>query len=170
VDTPTTGDRLKAPESDLRLPLGGAARVWLLTGVVAAAAAVVFVRQPWGAPVTSYSLGIPWWLLVLGFYVTEGFVVHFQFRREAHTISLSEIPLVLGLFSTSPFRLVLAQLIGAGFALTLRRKQRPLKAAFNLAQFALCTSVAIQVFYALGGTQGHGPPAWGAAFAATALA
>jgi diguanylate cyclase (GGDEF)-like protein len=172
VDTQTSRRRLKASasDSDLRLQLGRAARVWVLTGVVAAAAAVIFARQPWGSPAPNDNLGIPWWLLVLGFYITEGFVVHFQFRREAHTISLSEIPLVLGLFSTSPFRLVLAQLIGAGFALALRRKQRPLKAAFNLAQFAFCTSVAIQTFYALGGPQSQGPRAWGAAFAATALA
>jgi diguanylate cyclase (GGDEF)-like protein len=130
----------------------------------------MLMGRPWGAPPEQYQLHLPWWLLVLGFYLTEGFVVHFQFRREAHTISLSEIPLVLGLFSTSPGRLVLAQLLGAGLALSLKRRQRPLKAAFNLAQFALSTSVAIAAFYLLGGAVSHGPSAWLAAFAATALA
>jgi diguanylate cyclase (GGDEF)-like protein len=131
---------------------------------------VIFLSQPWGSPPATEQLDIPWWLLVVGFYLTEGFVVHFQFRREAHTISLSEIPLVFGLFVTSPLPLVVAQLIGTGLALTVRRKQRPLKAAFNLAQFAFSTAVAVQTFYALGGPQSHGPAAWGAAFAATALA
>ena len=32
------------------------------------------------------------------FYLAEALVVHFHFRRDAHSFSLSEVPLVLGLF------------------------------------------------------------------------
>ena len=40
---------------------------------------------------------IPWWALALGFAATELFVVHAHVRGSAHSLSLSELPLILGL-------------------------------------------------------------------------
>ena len=150
--------------------LGGAARVWLLTsGLAAAAAALYFgVVIDLDRPATAAS--IPWWVFVAFFFAAEAHVVHFHFRREAHTFSISELGVALGLFCIAPWLLVVAHLSGALLALTLRRRQRTIKLAFNLSQFALSTCVALVTFHALTGTAAAGDPrAWLAAFAAVVL-
>ena len=86
---------------------------------------------------------MPWWALAIGFYLAECAVVHVHLRRETHTLSLSEVPLVLGLYAVSPLALVAAQLVGMGTALVFYRRQRPLKIVFNLAQSALGTALAV---------------------------
>jgi diguanylate cyclase (GGDEF)-like protein len=114
---------------------------------------------------------IPWWALAALFYVAETGVVHLQFRRDAHSFSMSEIPLVLGLFFASPAALVLAQLLGSALALAVHRRQPSLKLAFNVCQFALQASAAAIVFHqvaALGDPLG--PAGWVAAFLATITA
>jgi diguanylate cyclase (GGDEF)-like protein len=80
------------------------------------------------------------------FALAEIFVVHLRIRADAHTFSLVELPLALGLFFAQPLALVTAQLLGAGLALALHRRQGPLKLLFNGAVFASTTIVAIAVF------------------------
>src|SRR5438445_5213634 len=92
---------------------------------------------------------VPWWALTPIFCLAEIGVVHIQFRREAHSFSLSELPLVAGLFFTPPLAVVLSMMGGTAAALVLHRRQSPLKLAFNLANFALGSSVAMTVFYHL---------------------
>jgi len=87
--------------------------------------------------------------LVPLFALSEVFVVHLHTRRSAHTISLVEIPLVIGLLYVSPLPLVLAHLVGGGVALAFHRGQRAVKLAFNLASFVLQDGVAILCFVAL---------------------
>src|SRR5205814_1509294 len=52
------------------------------------------------------ALHAPWWALALGFGAAEVFVIHLEFRRDTHSISLSEIPIVMGLFFGSPAALI----------------------------------------------------------------
>jgi diguanylate cyclase (GGDEF)-like protein len=92
---------------------------------------------------------IPWWVLAPLFCVAEISVVHIQFRRDAHSFSLSELPLVTGLFFASPLIVVLSTLGGTAAALVFHRRQSPLKLAFNLANFALGSCVATTVFFHL---------------------
>jgi diguanylate cyclase (GGDEF)-like protein len=92
---------------------------------------------------------LPTWALVGGFALAELSIVHIEFRRDAHSVSLNEIPLVLALVFTSPGHLVVAQLVGAGLALVLHRRQAPLKLAFNLSHFAFEDCVALMVFHGL---------------------
>jgi signal transduction histidine kinase len=151
--------------------LGGAQRVWLLSGLVATAAALLFflvVRhlQPLDAP-----RRIPWWALAVMFAVAEVLVIHLQLRREAHSFSLGEIPTVLALFFAAPTDLVVGQLLGAAVALAVHRRQSPLKLAFNLSQFWLQACVAVILFQALVSTGDPvGPVGWIAAFAAMTVA
>ena len=112
---------------------------------------------------------LPWWGLALVFFVAEAFPVHLHFRSETHSLSLSEVGIVLGLFLASPSALVLGLIVGAGCALVLVRRQRPLKLVFNVAQFGLSTCAALIVFravVALG--DAHGPVGWAAAAAGAA--
>ena len=39
---------------------------------------------------------IPWWALAAGFAATELFVIHAHVRGSAHSLSLSELSLILG--------------------------------------------------------------------------
>ena len=85
-------------------------------------------------------------VLAILFALTEIFVVHLRIRADAHTISLLELPLALGLFFAQPLVLLGAQLLGAGAALVLHRRQGPLKLLFNTAVFASTSVVAITLY------------------------
>ena len=125
----------------------GPARVWLFIAAVAALSAEVWAPiLAHGGPPAAGGISIRWWELAAAFYLAEVFVVHLQFRKQAHTMSLTEIGLVLGLFFASPANLLAAQVAGAAVALSVHRRQRPIKLAFNLAQMPLCTGIALLVF------------------------
>ncbi|MCW2666281.1 MAG: putative Diguanylate cyclase/phosphodiesterase, partial [Frankiales bacterium] len=89
---------------------------------------------------------IPLVSLALMFGVVEVFVLHIQVRREAQTVSLHELALVLGLFFASPLVVLAARLIGPLPVLVLHRRQAPVKIVFNMALFAADTAVALTVF------------------------
>jgi diguanylate cyclase (GGDEF)-like protein len=147
-----------------------AAGIWLLSAVVAGTAVLVLYATRGLSP-PSHQLNIPWWAIAIGFYLAECAVFHVHFRRETHTLSLSEVPLVLGLFAVSPVGLVTAQLLGMGAALVFYRHQRPLKVVFNLAQVSLATALSVAVFRAfVGGSDALRPHGWIAALAAASLA
>src|SRR5205085_8011396 len=113
-----------------------AQRLWGLTMLTSLGAAVLYSTRVRHIHAVASAHRVPWLLLIVIFYAVEANVVHIHFQREAHSFSLSEIPLVLGLFFVSPTHLIIAQLIGAGSALLIHRRQSPLKLAFNLSQFA----------------------------------
>jgi len=149
-------------------PLGGAARVWLLTALLAGLAGAVFVSGV--LPLTPAQPAIlPWYVLALLFFGAEVLVVHFQFRREVHTFSLSEIPFVIGLFFATPVDFVLANVLGAFAALLIHRRQAPIKLAFNTSQFALGATVGVTLFHLLrGASVTMTSTEWFAALSATA--
>ena len=107
-------------------------------------------------------------LLVVLFAVSERFQVVFPVRRGSHSISLSEIPLVLGLLVTDPVYLVLARVAGGLSGLLLFRRQHGSRLAFNVSLYAIEATVASAVFGTVVGSSDRlGPLAWLAAFAAT---
>ena len=116
-----------------------------LWAIAALLAVGLFGRQDWSA-----TARWPWFValpaLATLFALAEIFVVHMRIRADAHTFSLVELPLALGLFFVQPLILVAAQLLGAGLALAVHRKQGPLKLLFNCAVFASTTIIAIAVF------------------------
>lgn len=79
-------------------------------------------------------------------YLAELTVVHMRYHRHAQSFSMSEVPLVLGLFMTAPLGMLAAQLIGNAAALVINRRQPPVKLLFNLAQFGFQGALAIAVF------------------------
>src|ERR687891_67689 len=151
-----------------RRRLSGTTKVWLLSGAIAAAAVFLYAAGVRRLPTLAAGDWLPLPLLVGLFYLAELTVVHFRFRRDAHSFSLSEVPLVLGLFFAAPWALVPAQLIGSALALTLHRRQPVLKLAFNLSQFALQGALAVVVFrYVVALGDPLGPAGWMAALLAT---
>ncbi len=116
---------------------------------------------------------LPWWVLALAFAATESSVLHIQRSRQARSVSISELPLVLGLFFASPVALLVGRLVGGAATLVIQRCH-PLKTCFNLALFAGETVVCLAVFSAVsswggGNTAMTWAGAYAGAFAANAL-
>jgi|tagenome__1003787_1003787.scaffolds.fasta_scaffold20962247_2 diguanylate cyclase (GGDEF)-like protein len=151
---------------------GTTPRRWLRTSarqmavVVAMAVAMLALAAFLGRPLLAAatvapSPVLPWWALALGFAATEATVFHLQLRREARTVSISELPLVLGLFLASPLHLLIGRLAGSAAIFFLYRRSSVLKSVWNLAMISLQTTVAVAVFQLIG--RGRGPdslPAW----------
>ncbi|HEY2353580.1 MAG TPA: EAL domain-containing protein [Gaiellaceae bacterium] len=112
---------------------------------------------------------LAWWGIALAFYVAEAWPIHVHFRKQAHTLSMTEIGLIFGLFFATPGALFAGQIAGAGLALAFNRRQRPVKFAFNIAEQSLCTGVALLIFRALAAGAGGGR-LWVAALVAVAIA
>ena len=130
---------------------------------IAAVTATPFLAEPvfLARPV------LPWWAVTCGYLLTETFVLHIQIRREAHTLSLSELPLVLGLFLSAPHDLLLGRLVASTVVFVLVRRLRPMKCAFNLAVGLAEVSLALAVFHLVATVPGTpGPITWVAAYAA----
>ena len=144
---------------------------WAFTALTAAIGVVLFVRftvpmKPLATPVM-----IPWWMMAAFVGFAETNAVHLHFRRSSMTLAMAEVPVVLGLFYTDPVGLVGGRLLGSLVALTLHRRQAPLKLLFNLSMFGLETVLMQIVFRAL--LHGSSPLSFNAvvaAFAATVAA
>src|SRR3954453_4590637 len=149
--------------------LGVAQRIMLLTAGVAAVAVLLFVIVVRSLPTTSTAVAPPWVLWAAAFAASEALVVHVQWQREAHTFSIGDLVLAAGLFLTSPTDLVVAQVVGTAITLVLYRKQYGRRLAFNLAEYALGTALAVTVYSAIAGS-GIDVLDWIAALAAVAVA
>ncbi len=92
------------------------------------------------------TVSVPWPVLLVMFCAVEIFVLHIQVKREARTISMSEIPLVLGMFFAMPLTALAVRVVGAALVHALYRRQTLLKLSFNVALNAAETGVALVVF------------------------
>ncbi len=130
--------------------------------LIAAMAGCTLAVWPGLAAIEAFEapLRLPWWAVAGLVLLTETCAVHLHFRRQAHTITLTEVALVLGLLFAAPADLVAGCVAGnATFALAAR--QPALKAAFNVARSALEAAVAVLVFRALlGAGTPVGDEAW----------
>ncbi len=145
------------------------APVWLLTAAMLATTGWLFVTEvdqlaPPAAPVL-----LPWWVLVGGFLLAEVGVVHYDIRREAHSFSMSELPLAFGLFFATPADVVIAAVLGVGSALVVHRRQLGLKLLFNLGHYALGACLAVMIFTAVSDGEGFTPRSWVAVLLATVV-
>ncbi|MDF1597967.1 MAG: EAL domain-containing protein [Acidimicrobiia bacterium] len=125
--------------------MSGSMRVLLLTLAVAVAALLVHLIVADWEPLPD-TTNLHWWLLVPAVYLSEITVVHFRGRRDAHSFSMSEIPLIFGLYFFAPGEMMLAVLIGSALVLSIHRRQPLLKLLFNVSQFTLVFGVAAIVF------------------------
>jgi diguanylate cyclase (GGDEF)-like protein len=136
--------------------------LWLLAGLVAAGAIVLYHGIVADLEPYTDRVSIPWWVLAAGFAAAEVFVIHAHVRGSAHTLSLSELPLIIGLLLAAPQELVLAQIVGPALVLlVVSRARTPVKLAFNLAQFALTAMLTVVVLHTLApAPQDIGPGVW----------
>ena len=139
----------------------GARRVWLFTLVLTALTVCLALVLVPPEPPIALPFEVPVLVIVLGFYLAEAKVIHLHIGRSAHSFSMSELPLVAGLFLVSPPAFIVARLIGSGLALFFNRRQRSVKLAFNLAQFSLASVVSVAIIHAAVPADGSfGPALW----------
>jgi diguanylate cyclase (GGDEF)-like protein len=160
TDDAPTGRRRALPRIDRQSALV------VVMAVVLAALAVLVGRPFVSAPVTGTGVELSWWLLAACFAASEACVLHIQTTREAQTVSISELAIVLGLFCATPLNLLTGHLIGSAAVLLLYRRSSVLKTAWNLCSLALQVAVAVALFSLVGA--GHDERSWLAWLAAYA--
>ncbi|MCB2223504.1 MAG: bifunctional diguanylate cyclase/phosphodiesterase [Actinobacteria bacterium] len=127
-----------------------------LLGMAAGMGAVAALGHAFlpGAGLPDPPLRLTWWWLALTFAVFEAAVVVVRVQRNPHTVTLSDVPLVLGLALASPGALIVGRLLG-GLAVSVAQRRDPWKVVFNAAMHYLETVVAVLVLHAVAG--GAGP-------------
>lgn len=166
VRSPLVGPPLVWSEVDR---LGRLTRVSLAALIAATSVAAIVLYFKVVRDLVPYeaAVSIPWWALAAGFAVAEAFVIHAHVRGSAHSLSLSEVPLVLGLLLAKPSDLIVATVVGPLIVLLFTRGHGFTRLAFNLAQFALTATLATITLHALAPAPAPiGPEVWGATFAA----
>ena len=122
---------------------------WLFSLFVAVVGLVVAGSALTLDGVTGRPVVIGWVSLAVAFALAERFSVVLEVRREAQSLTFSEIPLVIGLLFADPGDLVLARIVGAALALAFVRRLPLVKVMFNVGLFATEVGVALFVFHAL---------------------
>jgi signal transduction histidine kinase len=145
-------------------------KIWLYVAVVATASAVLAF-----GPVRSVDIpriiitGAPI-IVVLGVYLAEVAVIHIQVRRDTHSFSMSEVPVIVGAFLLDP--LVMMGVVGVGnlLALSITRRQSPVKLVTNVALSVIQGATIVLVIGAIGVEASLGVRTILAAFAGALLA
>jgi diguanylate cyclase (GGDEF)-like protein len=123
---------------------GRSARVLALALVLAVAGASA---AGMARPSTMAALpALPWWALAFLFGVAEASVVKVRVGQESISVSLSEVPLVMGLFLAAPHDVLTGRLVGSAIVFLLVRRQTVVKAVFNTALVGAGTAGALSVF------------------------
>lgn len=135
-------------------------RVWAFNTSLGLVAAILYLRGVAHLPQTWNAVHVPWPLLTAGFALVSTLRVYIHFRRNAQAYTLSEIPLVIGLFFSTPDELLLARVAGSAIGLGLICRQPPIKLAFNLSSFAIETEVASLLMHRLIAPAGGPSSTW----------
>ena len=139
----------------------------LLTTILAVATGVVFVLADLFAVDRDHAVWLALLLLPV-FVVAEATQLHVEYRRQNNSISLSEIPLVLGLFVLAPAALLVVRVL-AVLLVSLWQRRSARKSAFNLALMAAEVAVAAAVFTGFGTDDVTDARSWLAALAAVGV-
>ena len=129
----------------------GTPAVLALSFGLAALGLVIHIASVLPRALPGHAHAVPFIAVIAAFAVAESLVVHFEFRREVHSISMSELPLVLGLLMLPTGHVLIARVLGAAIALVAHRRQLNVKLLFNLANFAAETSVAAAIYLSVCG-------------------
>jgi len=151
----------------------GAWRLVLASSAALASAGLALASLVALSGSSSPALPLPWVALAAGFALAQFSVVNVQIGREARSVSLSEVPFVLGLLALSPAAFLVARLAG-GLAtqVVVRRQHRaPWKLIFNAALMTAEAGVGVVLHAVLAGNRDvTSPVTWVAAVTATLVA
>lgn len=130
----------------------------VLCSGVAGPAAIATLWLHWSAPAPESR--VPWLVLAVGFAVAEAVPAHVEHRREFHAVSLTALPLAVGLLYSDPLALVTARMLGSLVVMVVHRRQRfGTKLVVNTCVFWGGAAAAALVYYAAPAS-GEGPERW----------
>ncbi len=131
--------------------------IWIMNGVLAAlAVGLAPVLDGVDPPIPNRQ--IPFLALVVAFAAAELAAVHLRFRENAHSFSMSDVPMVAGFFLVPPLVAVAAQAVANLIVMTGLRRLPAIKTAFNVSLFALQTLIGALVFHSV--LAGGNPLSW----------
>ena len=113
-----------------------------MVGIGVAFSVLVPIHGQPNVPVT-----MPWWAFVAVVALIEFPLIHLYVKSEAHSFTLGELALCLGLFLVPPDMFVLAAALGAILA---KVRLPPVKLAFNTALWVMQAGVALTIFHVFG--------------------
>jgi diguanylate cyclase (GGDEF)-like protein len=120
--------------------------------LMAAAATALLVTGPMPVrPHHGSTLALALVVLAGVYFAVEAMPLHLEWSGQAYSLTLSELPLVVGLVAFASPWLILSRVVGGGAALLLHRRQPTHKLLFNLAMLFLETSLAYRLFLAMPG-------------------
>lgn len=160
--------RQPADRRPVRVIRGNLRLLVLIAAVAAAAFSVTAFAtriEPLDAPIRLH-----WWLMLPIVYLGERLVVHSRSSRLIRSFSLSEMPIIIGLFFAAPIDLLTSVAVGNLLVLVAHRGQRGYRLAFNVAQFTLGAGLSVLVFRAIvGSVTPIGAAGWTGALAAASI-
>jgi diguanylate cyclase (GGDEF)-like protein len=101
-----------------------------------------------------------WWMFVPAYVLAQHLSIDFEFRKEAHSFHLTQLPATFGILFLSPLAHVGARLVGTAIDSLALRREQPVKALFNLALGAAEVAVATATVHALTGSAESGARLW----------
>ncbi|HZM78641.1 MAG TPA: sensor domain-containing phosphodiesterase [Candidatus Limnocylindrales bacterium] len=132
--------------------------MWLLTGPLAVLLVILtgYLALNVDPPVGKWPLAL---LLFVMLILADVFRLTFEVRRQTMTLTLSEIPLLLGIYYLPPVTLIAVYMLWAAVA-QLRRKTSPVKGAYNIVMNGNQALSAALVWFAFGPLKADRPESW----------
>ena len=152
------------PAGEEASPTDAGLRVACLIAVMVAAAFAVtsFVVS---TPPLPDALGLPWWSVALLFAVTSRVQMHVEVRRSAHSVTLTDLAVVLALFSGAPLWVPVLRAVTWIPVCAWRYRTSARRAFFNAVLGPLETAVATVIFTSIAhGALLRDPRTWAAAY------
>lgn len=150
-----TGFAIVTPDGTVGAPDRVAMRrgiVTVLVGSVCVAAAAGGLVA-WDGRATRSAFPAPWWVAILiaaGYVIAERHVFHVEYRREAMSFSLSEVPTIFSRIAfLGPIVAIAMRVAGSVAVMTWSRRSPAYKVVLNSSLFAFETAWAITVTRAL---------------------
>lgn len=129
------------------------ARWTLLLSTALAAASIPLVLTVESEPVLALDVPMPVIATVLfaTFLFAEHFLMNVEFRRQAHSLTLAGVPLMLGVLLVTPDTFVLAR-VAASLIAFLRQRATPDKMYYNAAAYAFEAALDATIVHAVIGS------------------
>jgi len=120
--------------------------IWWLTGVMAAATVPLLFWLHQLSPLSKTPA--PFVLLLVLFLAVEALRVEMEIGASSHTVTMSEVGLVVGVLTARPFDTVVAQMVAVLIVFGVVRRLPPIKVLFNLVEVGSISSIGVLVMLA----------------------
>ena len=130
-------------------PLSGAQRLVIFATLLGLAGGAIWFGPLHNVVRPNAAFSMPWWGELLACYAASLFYVEVGVRRTRSTLSLTEIPVVVGLFLVDPRMLLGAYVVGVLLGHWTRRGIQPARDYSNAMLDVLYMAVTVLVFTAI---------------------